>query len=327
MASVVSALQPPGPKQRVALRTHGPGSRRACRKRLIDGFHNVGHFSIGIVEPIRAPNSVELPSARFEKRLAESVALTSDIPGMVGSAIGFDGQDVPAREVGVPDCEVDSIRASTNLWVERQPGSSQTIMNVDLERVEGYLPVRPAVQLKSVSCHVTQEAMHKPEAGRRVRVICDIFGSEARDKSHSSTSTTDCDVQPALATILKQRPPEVAKLSVCPLAISDRKDDCVPFIALNTLNALHEERLARACAKKISQFEVFVRHLLQRHFNPVLVLYAESDHTEALSGVVHEMLSTSSTTHSYLEFGAVCGVRDTRALRHGDEAERVRRIG
>ena len=75
----------------------------------------------------------------FELFLAEPVAVSGAVGGVVGGAVAFDGQDVAAWLGGVLDGEVDPVAGGPVLGGQLQPVPQEGVADVDLERVQRWL--------------------------------------------------------------------------------------------------------------------------------------------------------------------------------------------
>src|ERR1035437_3619766 len=96
------------------------------------------------MEPVGGPDAVELPAQAFEVVLAQTVAVTRRLRGVVHGAVGFDGQDEAPRLGGVLGCEVDPVTRGADLALEGEAGCRQLVPHVALEGVE--LDARPSAR-------------------------------------------------------------------------------------------------------------------------------------------------------------------------------------
>ena len=74
-----------------------------------------------------------------------------------------------------------------------------------------------------------------PAAIRRPRLLI--------DQLDAAPGTRDCDVEPSVAGILRQRAEAVWQFSIGILSVADRENDRFALVALNGLEILHEEPL------------------------------------------------------------------------------------
>jgi len=81
-------------------------------------------FEPPIVEPICAPNSMEVPSEVFQHFLPKPVAFPCPERAMICCAITLDRQNVSARLVGMPDAEIEAKASRTDLWIGEECGSA-----------------------------------------------------------------------------------------------------------------------------------------------------------------------------------------------------------
>ena len=250
-----------------------------------DRFEQLLHFRIAPIEPVGAPDPVDPPALLLEHGLAQAVALARPTGGVVPGSVALDREQEPALVVRVVDREIDPEAGGADLRGHAVAMRLQGFRNRFLEWTVHLRPgQRRNIELPGLG--VLKVALE--DAGTHVlgRVEADVAVADRGKHAALLLGPREEHIEPPFSPFARDGAETLRHVAALVLAIADRDEDHVPFVALDVLQVLDEEGLVLAFLAECVEFRKLGAHVFQPVPDGVALGHGQGHDAERLVGML-----------------------------------------
>ncbi len=207
---------------------------------VLDGGGDGVELLAGALEPIEAPDAVEVPSVVLEDGVTEAVAGAGEAGGLVVGAVALEAEEVVAGAGGIGDGEVDEEAGDAEAWggvmVEGLEGAADGLFEFG-EGLCGF----GGVGLEVSGLGEREERLEGSHAAAGGAGEVEVFGAEGGEDHALAFGAGDEDVESPFTAFGAEGAEAEGEMAAGVAGVADGDEDDVAFVALDVLEVFDEE--------------------------------------------------------------------------------------